>query len=331
MASTPPAQPVGLLVVDKPAGLTSHQVVARVRRILGTRKVGHAGTLDPMATGVLVIGVGRATKLLGYVAGDNKTYLATIRLGVGTNTEDAEGEVTKTPGTELDPGARSADLTLLQEAMAGLTGKISQMPSAVSAIKVDGKRAYARVRAGEDVQLKPRPVTISRFELVGSPRTQESQGVRILDLDVEVDCSTGTYVRALARDLGVALGTAAHLTSLRRTRVGSWTLESALTLEQLQERVADGTEVLVPLGEAVLEQFPTLLVTERGAKGFAHGLRLRLSEALADPRQVKALEGGSPDRVYALAADADPLKPFGLARVQNDRLTAVLHLFPGGH
>ncbi len=324
-------QPVGLLVIDKPAGLTSHQVVARVRRILETRKVGHAGTLDPMATGVLVIGVGRATKLLGYVAGDSKTYLATIRLGVGTNTEDAEGEVTESPGTDLNPGVKATDTSLLKEAMAALTGSITQVPSAVSAIKVDGKRAYARVRAGEDVHLKPRPVTVSKFELVASPRAGESEGVRVLDLDVEVDCSTGTYVRALARDLGASLGTAAHLTGLRRTRVGGWTLGDALTLDQLEGRVAQGENVLTPLGEAVHEQFPTLLVSERAAGGFAHGKPLTLAGALADPHQVAGLEGKPPGQVYALATKAAPLEPFGLVRAEDGRLAPVLHLYPGGH
>ncbi|HXV94084.1 MAG TPA: tRNA pseudouridine(55) synthase TruB [Pseudonocardia sp.] len=211
----------GLVVVDKPGGLTSHDVVARLRRILGTRKVGHAGTLDPMATGVLVCGVGRGTKLLGHLALDTKAYTATIRLGATTTTDDAEGEVRSTaPASDVAAVADPA----VAAAMAALTGEIQQVPSAVSAIKVDGRRAYARVRAGEEVVLPARPVTVAAFTLL------ERRGA---DLDVAVECSSGTYVRALARDLGAALGVGGHLTALRRIRVGPFTLAHARTLEAL--------------------------------------------------------------------------------------------------
>ena len=207
-----PDQPEsGVLVIDKPAGLTSHQVVAHVRRLLGTRKVGHAGTLDPMATGVLIIGVGKATRLLGYLSRTDKAYEATIRLGIGTVTDDAEGDVVSATGAA---NLRYPDV---EEAIGKLRGEILQVPSAVSAIKISGERSYARVRAGRNVELAARPVRISRFALRSS-RSHEVAGVSVLDLDVEVECSTGTYVRALARDLGAALGVGGHLTALRRTQ-----------------------------------------------------------------------------------------------------------------
>jgi tRNA pseudouridine55 synthase len=217
----------GLVIVDKPAGLTSHDVVGRLRRLLGTRKIGHAGTLDPMATGVLVLGVGRATRLLGHLALDTKAYTATVRLGAASSTDDAEGELTEATDTAgLEPEAVAA-------AMAALTGAIAQVPSSVSAIKVDGKRAYARVRSGEQVVLPARPVTVSEFALIASRRRDG-----YTDLDVTVECSSGTYVRALARDLGAALGVGGHLTALRRTRVGPFGLVGARTLEELAEQPA---------------------------------------------------------------------------------------------
>jgi tRNA pseudouridine55 synthase len=253
--------PGGLVVVDKPAGLTSHDVVARVRRIARTRRVGHAGTLDPMATGVLVLGVERATKLLGHLTLTDKSYAATIRLGQDTVTDDAEGEPTG--------GASAAGVTEEQVAkeLAALTGTISQVPSAVSAVKIDGRRSYARVRAGEQVELAARTVTVSRLELDGWARPAPD----LLDLDVEVDCSSGTYVRALARDLGRALGTGGHLTALRRTRVGPFTLSTALTLAELADR-AD--PVAVPLDEAVTAAFPRRALDADEAARVANGGRL---------------------------------------------------------
>lgn len=247
----------GLVVVDKPAGWTSHDVVARVRRLAGTRKVGHAGTLDPMATGVLVLGVGRATRLLGYLQLADKEYDATIRLGESTVTDDAEGELIAT--------ADASHLTAeqIRAAMVPLTGDIEQVPTAVSAIKVDGKRSYARVRAGEDVELAARPVTVSAFE---------ARDIRLgtaVDVDVHVACSTGTYVRALARDLGAALGVGGHLTMLRRTRVGGFGLGDTATLEQLASEFR-----LVPLTEAARAAFPTLTVDEATAQIVRHGRKL---------------------------------------------------------
>jgi tRNA pseudouridine55 synthase len=251
--------PPGLVVVDKPDGMTSHDVVARVRRLMGTRKVGHAGTLDPMATGVLVLGVERATKLLGHLALDTKAYLATIRLGSSTTTDDAEGEVLSTSDV--------AGVTdeAIAAGIAKLTGHIQQVPSAVSAVKVDGKRAYARVRAGEQVELAARPVEVSRFDLLHARR--EDGG---LELDVMVECSSGTYVRALARDLGADLGVGGHLAALRRTRVGPFDLRVVTTLEKLAEQPA----LSLPLDDAVAAAFPRRDVPYRQAKSLLLGQRI---------------------------------------------------------
>jgi tRNA pseudouridine55 synthase len=232
----------GIIVVDKPAGFTSHDVVARMRRIARTRKVGHAGTLDPMATGVLVVGVEKATRLLHHLVLADKAYTATIRLGQATTTDDAEGEVIG------GASAAALDEAAVRAAIQPLTGEIMQVPSAVSAIKVDGQRAYARVRSGEAVELAARPVTVQRFDAVGFRPDPP-----LLDVDVEVECSSGTYVRALARDLGAALGVGGHLTALRRTRVGPFTLEQARPLDVLAEM---DDPVTLPLPAAVRASFP---------------------------------------------------------------------------
>lgn len=213
----------GLVIVDKPAGLTSHDVVARVRRLADTRRVGHAGTLDPMATGVLVLGVGRATKLLTFLVGADKTYVATIRLGASTLTDDAQGEVlSRADASSISDGQVRAGVR-------ALTGMLEQVPSTVSAIKIDGRRAHARVRAGEAVELVARPVRVLRFDVLATRRELSH-----LDLDVEVEVSSGTYVRALARDLGAGLGVGGHLTALRRTAVGPYGLDVARSLDQLE-------------------------------------------------------------------------------------------------
>ncbi len=246
----------GLLVVDKPSGMTSHDVVARVRRVLDTRKVGHAGTLDPMATGVLVIGVGRATRLLGYVAGADKDYLATIRLGQATFTDDAEGDVVATAS------AASVSGDALQLAVGRLTGALQQVPSTVSAVKVDGRRAYRRARDGEVLELQPRAVVVSRFEVLQTSRPTPE----LLDVDVAVTCSSGTYVRALARDLGVALGVGGHLTRLRRTRVGGFDQSTAHDLATLT-----GVDDLTDLDAAVSATFPRLDVSTEQADAVRHG------------------------------------------------------------
>lgn len=253
----------GLVIVDKPSGMTSHDVVARLRRLAHTRKVGHAGTLDPMATGVLVLGVGRATRLLAHLVLADKAYTATVRLGQTTVTDDAEGEVTAGVSAA---GITDADV---RAAMTRFTGDIEQVPSAVSAIKVAGKRSYQRVREGEQVTLAARSVRVGRFELLTTRRVGE-----LLDLDVAVECSSGTYVRALARDLGAALGTGGHLTALRRTRVGPFGLDDARTLDDL------GTltdPVTVPLAAAIRMAMPVRTVGPDEARALSFGKPLTAS------------------------------------------------------
>ncbi|MCY7402816.1 MAG: tRNA pseudouridine(55) synthase TruB [Nocardioides sp.] len=251
----------GLVVVDKSPGMTSHDVVARVRRLAGTRKVGHAGTLDPMATGVLVLGVERATRLLGHLMLTEKAYDATVRLGVSTSTDDAEGEVTSsTTASHLRPEDVEAEL-------GGQVGEIMQVPTAVSAIKVDGKRAYQRVRDGEQVELKARPVTIHSLEVFD----QRVVGDWI-DIDISVSCSSGTYIRAIARDAGAALGVGGHLTALRRTAVGPFDLPLAHTLEEL----ADGF-ALLPIAQAARASFASVDLGEEQAAHVRFGRSLDLT------------------------------------------------------
>lgn len=211
----------GVIVVDKPQGITSHGVVARVRRLAGTRKVGHAGTLDPMATGVLVVGVGRATRLLGHLALHDKRYLATVRLGQETITEDAEGTITAAVG------ARDMDAEAVRAAASAYLGEIDQVPSSVSAIKVDGVRSYKRVRSGEEADLPARRVTITRLDVGAVTPAVAADGTPVVDVELDVECSSGTYIRALARDIGNALGVGGHLAALRRTRVGPFTVEES--------------------------------------------------------------------------------------------------------
>ncbi|WP_054814210.1 tRNA pseudouridine(55) synthase TruB [Nocardia arizonensis] len=252
----------GLLVVDKDSGRTSHDVVARARKLLRTKKVGHAGTLDPMATGVLVLGVERATKLLGLLILTTKSYTATIRLGQATTTDDAEGEILATT-----PAAHVTD-EAVAAGVAELTGDIAQVPATVSAIKVDGERAYARHRAGEVVELAARPVTVSRFDVLA--RRDVAGG--FVDLDVAVDCSSGTYIRALARDLGAALGVGGHLTALRRTRVGPFTLEHARTLDELARAAeTDAPRLSLDMDAAIAATFAPRVVTAEEAESLRDG------------------------------------------------------------
>jgi len=254
----PPSGPGGLIIVDKPSGMTSHDVVGKIRRIARTRRVGHAGTLDPMATGVLVIGVERATKLLHHLVLATKSYEATIRLGVATTTDDAEGEVV----SRAAASAISRDA--INAAMEALRGDILQRPSSVSAIKVDGKRAYDLVRQGEAVELAERPVTVALFEIVNELRTSGDH----LDVDVVVDCTAGTYVRALARDLGEALGVGGHLTRLRRTKVGPFDVAQALILEELAER---DDPIVLPLPSAIAAAMSVRQITEEEARELSFG------------------------------------------------------------
>lgn len=310
-ADATPAQD-GILVVAKSAGMTSHDVVARARKLLGTRKVGHAGTLDPMATGVLVLGVGRATRLLHHLTADTKAYRAVVRLGWATTTDDAEGE----PLDCDDPQARAdalgrLDRSQVERAAETLTGEIAQVPPAVSAIKVAGRRSYARARAGEDVRLAPRSVQVTRFSLVawgpvqgGHPEQDAPFACR--DAEVEVECSSGTYVRALARDLGTALGVPAHLAALRRTRSGVFTLEEARSLEQLA-----AAPNVTPIERVLPRVFPVRQVSAEARDRLAHGGRIAptgrsgLSAALGPDGEAVALitdEGGSARPVLVFVA-----------------------------
>lgn len=317
MAKRPDHSVPGILVVDKPSGMTSHDVVSRVRRLAHTRKVGHGGTLDPMATGVLVVGVGKATRLLTFITGHSKTYEATIRFGLTTSTDDAEGALVQVLG------CASLSLDELEHAMEGLRGEIDQVPSSVSAKKIDGKRAYELVREGVEVELKANRVTVSRFEHCSDLRRATldtpSGPLEVLDVDVVVDCSSGTYIRALARDLGLALGVGAHLTRLRRTRVGAFTLEDCRTLDSLEDEVANSrvpchpktplpaptstgalksashTEAplpapgLIPLDEAVTAMFPIISLNEAEAARFLHG-----NPPKRGPKELEALLRAAP-------------------------------------
>ncbi|MBM9503984.1 tRNA pseudouridine(55) synthase TruB [Actinacidiphila acididurans] len=275
MTHTRTQAPSGLVIVDKPGGLTSHGVVSRMRRLAGTRRVGHAGTLDPMATGVLIIGVEKATRLLGHLALTEKEYTATIRLGQSTVTDDAEGEVTASaPATGVTEQGVAAGI-------AALTGPIQQVPSKVSAIKVGGVRSYTRVREGEDFELAARPVTVHSFTVQDLRRTGD-----LLDLDVTVVCSSGTYIRALARDLGAGLGVGGHLTALRRTRVGPYAIGQARTLEQLEESFA-----VLPIEDAAGAAFPRWDVDAEQARLLGHGVRIAAPALPAGPTAAFGPDG----------------------------------------
>lgn len=309
MNAAEPARP-GLLVVDKPAGWTSHDVVAVVRRLAGTRKVGHAGTLDPMATGVLVLGIGSGTRLLGHLVGLDKTYVATVRLGQATTTDDAEGQVVSGTGvTDLDPDRLAA-------ALARLRGPIDQVPSAVSAIKVDGRRAYQRVRAGESVELAARPVVVHRLVAGPARPARAADGTAVVDLDLEADVSSGTYIRALARDLGAALGVGGHLTALRRTRVGPFLLSQAHLLGGVVAGVTDPpldvSAALLPLAQAATARFPAYLLEESQAQALTHG-RFVPAPELADGAVAAAIgpDGQLVALVEGRAGLARPTAVFG--------------------
>ncbi|KAB1977013.1 tRNA pseudouridine(55) synthase TruB [Streptomyces triticiradicis] len=262
--------PDGLVIVDKPSGFTSHDVVAKMRGIARTRRVGHAGTLDPMATGVLVLGVEKATKLLGHLALTEKEYLGTIRLGQNTLTDDAEGEIT----SSADASGVKRDA--IDAGVAKLTGAIMQVPSKVSAIKIDGVRSYKRAREGEEFEIPARPVTISSFTVYDIRDAVAEDGTPVLDLVVSVVCSSGTYIRAIARDLGADLGVGGHLTALRRTRVGPYKLDSARTLDQLQEELT-----VMPLAEAAAAAFPRWDVDSKRARLLLNGVRLEMPDEYA--------------------------------------------------
>ena len=261
----------GLLLVDKPEGFTSHDVVAKLRGIVGTRKIGHAGTLDPMATGLLVIGVNSATKLLTFLVGEDKTYVATIRLGASTITDDRESDY-----LSLAPAGEVAKVTDAQisSAIKDLTGEIMQVPSSVSAIKVDGERAYAKVRGGDEVKLAARPLRIDRFDILGSIRRVTHDANDFIDLDVIIDCSSGTYIRALARDLGAALAIGGHLTALRRTRVGAYQVTDSQVLPNLKK----GEVELLPSSKAAREAFDVRELSVAEVVDLRHGKRIAIGE-----------------------------------------------------
>ncbi|VZH85554.1 tRNA pseudouridine(55) synthase TruB [Corynebacterium rouxii] len=266
----------GLVIVDKPQGMTSHDVVSKIRRIFSTKKVGHAGTLDPMATGVLVLGLERGTKFLAHMVASTKSYAATIRLGAATTTDDREGE--KITSASPDQLAAITD-AMISDAVEQFRGSIMQRPAAVSAIKIDGKRAHQRVREGEKIEIPARPVTISRYDILEIRRDAS-----FIDIDVEVDCSSGTYIRSLARDLGEELGVGGHLTALRRTQVGPFTLDNAVTLEKLEET----PRVSLTLDQALAVNYPVLAVSEKEASDLAMGkwlapLGLKGTHAAVDP------------------------------------------------
>ncbi|MES9524957.1 tRNA pseudouridine(55) synthase TruB [Streptomyces capoamus] len=274
-----PTPPDGLVIVDKPSGFTSHDVVAKMRGIARTRRVGHAGTLDPMATGVLVLGVERATKLLGHLALTEKEYLGTVRLGQNTLTDDAEGEITSS--TDASKVTRDA----IDAGIAKLTGDIMQVPSKVSAIKIDGVRSYKRARDGEDFDIPARPVTISSFTVYDVRDAVAEDGTPVLDLVVSVVCSSGTYIRALARDLGAGLGVGGHLTALRRTRVGPYKLDAAKTLDQLQQELT-----VMPIAEAATAAFPRWDVDGKRARLLLNGVRLEIPDEYAGAGAVAVFD-----------------------------------------
>lgn len=301
--------PDGILLVDKPQGISSHRVVSIARRRLGLKKIGHAGTLDPMATGLLILGVGSSTRLLTHLVGLDKTYTATIRLGVSTDSDDADGTPTAAPGI-VDAGVSDA---AVEQAVAAQRGRIDQVPSTVSAIKVDGRRAYDLARKGEEVVLRSRSVTVSRFEVTDRRDRMVSvdgEDVRVVDLDVVVACSSGTYVRALARDVGAALGTGAHLTALRRTEVGPFVVDDAVDLED------DATDVRAALARPVdiaRRLFPTVTLDPAAAKDLADGKRVRVEQPDDD------------GPVAAVASAADRL--VGLVSVRRGQLRVITN-FP---
>ena len=318
----------GIVLIDKPAGLTSHDVVARTRRLAATRKVGHAGTLDPMATGLLVLGIGRATRLLTYLVGADKTYEATVRLGQDTLTEDAEGEVTASLGCSAPaswPGGQAAFNRRLDDALRALTGPIMQVPSAVSAIKIDGVRSYKRVRGGEDVALPARSVTIHSLTRAGAPvvaRAADGAGavdVDVVDLPLHVSCSSGTYVRALARDLGARLGTGAHLTALRRTSVGPFEVSRARGLDDLAVEVAEDAARPEPAGLATLSLsavarrcFPVVELDAAEAVAIRHGQALpaeileRAVRTADVPQAAGTQDAGAADDHHGVTAGFAP-------------------------
>ena len=305
MASPITPAPNGIVLIDKPQGFTSHDAVARIRRLAGTRKVGHAGTLDPMATGLLILGLGPSTRLLTFIVGLSKEYVATIRLGSSSTTDDAEGDLLGfAPQGQLD---RVTD-ELIAEGIIPLTGEIEQVPSTVSAIKVGGKRAYALARAGETVELKARAVTVHAFEILSITRGAEVEGNGFIDVEVRVECSSGTYIRALARDLGFKLGVGGHLTMLRRTRIGSFHVTDAYDLDKL-------------------ESAPELMSPAEVARGIFSAVDLNETQAVELSQGKKVLIEGFPNSKEPVAAIGPGDRLVGLVTVKNNQTRVVVN-FP---
>ena len=283
----------GLVLIDKPKGWTSHDVVAKMRGIAGTRRVGHAGTLDPMATGLLLLGINAGTKLLTFLVGATKTYEATIRLGASTITDDAEGEVTSTAdGSAVD----ALTLEKIESALNALRGEIMQVPSSVSAIKVDGERAYAKVRGGDEVKLAARPITVSRFEITSALQRVSVGDSTFIDFDAVIDCSSGTYIRALARDLGSALQVGGHLTALRRTRIGTYKIEDAQKVDGLSSNSLSITSMF----DAVKESFELRELSEQEVVDLRHGKRISANDCVG-----KDIAGVNGQRLIAMLEKAD--------------------------
>jgi tRNA pseudouridine55 synthase len=307
--------PDGIVLVDKPQGISSHRVVSIARRRFGTRKIGHAGTLDPMATGLLVLGVGPSTRLLTHLVGLDKTYSATIRLGIATDSDDADG----TPTASVGVGPSGIDDAALDAAVDAQRGPISQVPSTVSAIKVDGRRAYDLARKGEAVELKPRNVVVHRFDVTGrhsSTVTIDGADVQVLDVDVTVRCSSGTYIRALARDIGTALGTGGHLTALRRLDVGPFDVSEAVDIE---DEAVDVLSALQTPAAVAGRLFPVLELDEADAKDLSDGKRVRVEHDDADG-PVAAVSAAS-------SAAVSSGRLIGLVSVRNGTLRVITN-FP---
>lgn len=273
----------GIVVIDKPLGITSHDVVSKVRKILQTKKVGHAGTLDPEASGVLVLGINRGTRLMQYFVGDDKSYQAIIRLGVATKSDDAAGEI-----LSISPNELNQDQIL--SVISKFTGPIMQRPSSVSAIKVNGTRAHDLVRSGVELILPARPVTVHSFTLL-SLKQENFQGNTVTDIEISVNCSSGTYVRALARDLGSELGVGGSVLSLRRVTAGKFKLEDSILLTELTEK-----SKILSLGEAARRVLPCHEVDSTHVADLAHGREIAILSA--DQQNLALLD--SSDELVAI-------------------------------
>ena len=322
--------PDGVLAVDKPLGVTSHDVVVRLRRLTATRKVGHAGTLDPAASGVLVAGIGRGTKLLQYLQGQKKTYVTRVCFGVETDSEDAEGTITATRGANL------TDLDNLETALASWRGQVMQVPSAFSALKIRGKRAADRVRAGEAVSMESRPISIYELVSLGEPKAGELAGTKVVYQDLRVTCSAGTYIRALGRDIGNQLGVGAHLVALRRLAVGSFSASglarpnapfNAYSLAELSQLVTAGRALpIVSLDQICKELFPSCQVTPEVITALGYGQRPRIEPALLCDLDGDSEGAPSKESIYALAFPSGSVR--FLARKVGTSWHSILNLQP---